>query len=458
MIPTASHQAGPVLADTRQELSAPRVPSGSTIHSAARGIHPLFFVLLIVTSLHSISPVADLVAASQIANAGILGGMIAILAFHRNDATTSERDALIGSVWPLLAMLVFCVAHALATGNSWGPDARYCLALAVACLMLVKLDMHDKLRALTWMVVVFTCYFFYMIDVHLAIHAGLIDLKDWAARDLAFIHEQNPIIIRDGYDFDFFFPLYSVVIAQGAGAQVELGPIAFYRLTGPFMEPTDVAFTVIPLMFYSLGSRNLRPWGFFITGVLGIAVFWAFATSGFIAIVLAVLLYFSIPKAGKRTNGIRWLRMALSAVLVVFAFLLIRDPEGMIALLGEHKLNQFLYFSDQAAQSSDLYLRPSPFGIGFDKAPAERMYGALAVLLRHGWIGSAVMVMFLLSHFRSCWRLCRRSRAAIGLMGLSALVLVLKYPEIVNLYFLVIYVVTRHAALAHLLPMNRSKN
>lgn len=416
----------------------------------------LLFVLLAISAMHTISPIADLLLAHKLMNLAFLLGTIGFLICKKKPQLGYHPKFLALIKYCFGALLIFCLLHAVVTPGSWAPDLRYFLLLLIGYLILIKLSLEEKedlFSKLTWL---FASYFLYMMLVHGMLHAGWFELEDWAAKSLPFLSDGNPIWIRDGYDFEYYFPFYSVVIAQGAGAAIDVGGYEILRLTGPFMEPTDVAFVTVPLMFYTWGKLHKNAIYWVPVGVFSMVILWSFAASGLVAIGISILLYFA---SNHRSRGI--FRETLKFISIIFIFgvgiLAFINFEYLINLFGAQKLAQFHYFKEQILLSENLYLRPSAFGLGFENETLERTYGILAVLVRHGWAGAVLLLGFLSPLIICSWGLLKTHQPMRGAMGFAALVLFIKYPEIVNLFFLMIYVYVVHTYLASRKPVNRSK-
>jgi hypothetical protein len=420
-----------------------RVRSVATVGGASS----LFFILLLIPAMHTVSPVADLLATSKIVNLMLLLSVVLILLFRTNssplDPVLLRRVGFCTGV-----LLTYLFVHALLVHQAWSPDVRYLLIIVIGYLLFVKLSLPEKyqiLNALTWF---FTIYFFYICLVYLLIGAGVLDLASWGVKSLGFLHPESPILVRDRNDFSYFLPFYSVVIARGGGTLVDLGWFSFARLTGPFMEPSDVAYVIVPLLFYALHAARKNRLFFIAAACFSILVFWAFAASGFVAIGFSVLVYLiALAQTGSKTVA-RLINLLSAAFVVFLGFMFFQDADALMGVFGQHRANQFLYFKDQFSVAKDLYLSPSAFGVGFDVPLAERTYGIFAVVIRHGWVGSLILASSLLAFLYACWRLLKTDYALLGMAGIATTLLFVKYSEIVNLYYLIIGVPIAHVFFA----------
>lgn len=401
------------------------------------GVH-LALLAIAFASFHIISPVSDMVlAASNVLYGLFLAGILGYLALGRNlpRQPAARWDYVVLGTIAALALTI--VLHIFANPDSAIPDLRYLLILGIGVGIYHRANVESLEKALSVLIWFFLAYGIFSLFVHGLLATGVVDPEIWAAAKLRWLPEKNPIAALASEGGQSYLIFYSMAITR-ADDVVNFGLFRFVRWTGFFVEPTDVAFVLAPLLLFSIHRAVsssliwLAP-----LAVLGVMFVWAFATSGFVA--LAMVLILRVLLIPIHHASVTFLRLGIGASFLVALIGLAVSPEAFLsALLGDQNLIQFEYFKNEFLKGIGLYTSPTPFGLGVGANFDHRAYGILSVIVQHGWLPFAVM-LFLLSilTIASIW-LIRSRHWLIGGAGVTLLTILLKYPDVINLYFILV--------------------
>lgn len=407
--------------------------------------------LLGISAFHILSPVADMVlSASRYFYAAVLA-LNAVLILLRSSpqspvSVAAGKDSILVSTTVCMAVLALFVAvHAVVRPDSASSDFRYLLLVALAGIVLWRLDLRALDRLIGAMAFFFCGYFVYVAMVYGFMELGWVDREEWAVTKLKFLPDENPIAVLERTGTQSYLIYYSVAMTR-ADDIASIGSIEFTRLTAFFVEPSDAALVLGPLLLFCLHQvlEHKRRW--LVPAAALTAMFlWAYSVAGFVSMLLALLVA-GLARPVTSTFP-RVVRLASAGALFAVFGLMLFDPQFLLQLVGGNKLAQFSYFFEQISSAAELYLGSSAFGQGIGADFGHRTYGILAVGVQQGVLG-ALALMLLLAPFVICaWRLLRTGKVFVGVLGFYSLFMFLKTSEIVNLFFLLLYVfVIRHSA------------
>lgn len=408
----------------------------------------LFFVAW--ASLHTISPVADLLMVDSKLIYSLLLVLFAVYlglrpraGIDRGPSGPTEQLVAAG----FIALAVFCAAHAWLYPAGLASNLKYLLLLLVGWLMFFRMEWPLMDALLRGLAVFFSLYTVYAGVVYTLIYTGFVERADWSLDLLRFLGDSNAMKVVAGPAPDqMYMPFYSVTIPRPLDLAI-IGPVRFSRLTGLFMEPTDIAFVVAPLFFYCLDLARSGQRRYFVCAALLLAqIAWAFSVAGFLAVTVAVIVHRICAADNRNTLPRRALRGAMASCLIGALAAMLLWPDLVIPWFGASKEVQLKTFEGLLSRYSNFYLNPSLFGVGF-LVGGFQGYGLTSVLVRQGVLGAAALFMFLCPFVLLAWRLSRDPRRLLGPMAICSGILFLKIPEITNLYFMIIYIAAIRAGL-----------
>jgi len=267
------------------------------------------------------------------------------------------------------------------------------------------------------------------------IWSDLVYIENWAVEKLDWLPEGNPLSVLASQGTESYLIFYTVTISR-ADDIFDLGLFEFTRFTGFFVEPTDVAFVLGSLLLLSIArTQDGQRAGIISLPLLSFMFVWAFAASGFIALAVALCLRLMLMQVRPVYVIVRIVGAGLFAGAIAT---LIVEPQLVIALFGQHKVGQFYFFSAEIFNALDVYIDSSPFGKGINAELGHRTYGILAALAQLGWLPFAVLTCYMGLLLMASVRLLRTRQWAVGAAGVFLLIMSLKYPDIVTLYFLIV--------------------
>jgi len=403
----------------------------------------LLLLGILLGAFHIISPVADMVLGISYA---LHGAMLVAILIYLLVGPGLEKQQYASSYgrmfqFAMQALALAVLGHMLAHPSSVAPDLRYLLTLGIGLGIYYRVPLKSFESALSALIWFFFSYFLYSIFVHFLLLTGFVELEEWAVAKLKWLTPNNPMTTMAEDGTQSYLVFYSMGIAR-LDDLASIGPFSFVRWTGFFVEPSDGAFILGPLFLLTL-HRLRSQVAIWLLPLLAISamLLWGFATSGFMAIALVLVLRCILAPTGNRTF---FIFVKLAAVIVFGALVaaLSISPEALLDLLGGNKLAQFEYFKEEFLLGLDTYFSPSIFGFGVGADLGHRPYGILSVLAQHGWfpfVGIVLVVGMLLA---PAVILLGTDSWLIGGAGVVTLTLFLKYPDVVNLYslFVGIYV------------------
>jgi hypothetical protein len=403
-------------------------------HAAAR---PGLYLALLATaagSFHIISPVADMVFA---ANIWLYGLMLAgVLVYFLVAPSVSQESSMPGGrlfTWAILMLGLMVALHTIAHPASAAPNLRYLMILGIGLGLFhrVSLRYFDKtLSALIWF---FAIYGIYSMIVHGLIDVGSIDSNDWYAARLQWLPEDNPLTKLAESGVQSYLVFYSMAITR-ADDMSDIGLFQFVRWTGFFVEPTDAAYVLGPLVLLCV-HRAINISRIWVVPLISLMIIflWAFASSGFVALFLILILRgLLIPS---RNSFFIILKLSSAIVLLASLAAIVIIPE---VVLGSKNMAQFEFFERFFLEGQEFYLSPELFGVGVGTDSGYHTYGVTSVIFHHGWLPFLAMLMLLAIVTAASVGLIRTKLWLIGGMGMFVLTILSKYPEITNLYFLFI--------------------
>ncbi|HVK55276.1 MAG TPA: hypothetical protein VM532_09640 [Burkholderiales bacterium] len=397
------------------------------------------FVLTLIAfaAFHILSPVADLVlSAGKVLYAALLMGLATLLfAWSGDEFGPRLRLTYARAVrWVLVALAVTLLMHSVVHPASLAPNARYLLLIGIGLGLFYRVHPRHLAKLFERMTCFFALYGVYVLVVYGLVWAGHVDPEYWAARKLEWLPVGNPMAILSDTGTQSYLLFYSVGITR-ADDVLDFGFFSLTRLTGFFVEPTDVAYVLGFLLLLGIGRiQRDRRIGILMLTPLALMFVCAFAASGFAALAMSLCLRLAFMQWPQRYRFLRGAMIVSIGILVVGIVL---APETIVGLFGAQKLIQFQYFKSEMAGALDMYLGGAPFGSGINADFGHRTYGIFAVLAQHGWLPFLVFACYLGLLVVASIKLLRTDQWPVGAAGVFLAIVSLKYSEIVNLFLLI---------------------
>jgi hypothetical protein len=412
-------------------------------------VDTVILVLLGTSSFHILSPVADLVlSASRPLYAAMLGVPVVLLLVRSSSESpvslATRHPILIGASASMAVLAMFLALHAIARPDSAIADMRYLMLVAIGAALLWRLESSMLERLFKGMAAFFSGYFIYVVVIYALMVLGFVDREAWAVGKLNFVPDENPLSVLERSGTQSYLVYYTVGMTR-ADDVAYLGSFEFTRLTAFFVEPSDAALVIGPMLLYCLHQmhQGLRSWAV-PAAIFAAMLAWAYSVAGFLSMFLAMLLAGLARPAEHRFLRLLqgWSGVTLAAVVGLVVF----DPEMFLQVVGGNKLLQFQYFLEQVSGAAELYIGSPAFGQGIGADYGHRTYGILAVTVQQGTVGTLALIVLLVPFVMSAWALLTGPKPLVGVLGFYSLFMFLKTSEIINLFFLVQYVyVVRHA-------------
>jgi hypothetical protein len=339
--------------------------------------------------------------------------------------------------WAMLWLGVVIVLHMFVHPDSFKPNLRYLMILGIGFGLYRKVSLAYFDKAFSAMILFFVIYGVYSLIVIGLIEFEVVDLKNWSAIKLHWIPKGNPISLLAEWGTDSYLVFYSYAITR-ADDIAELGSLRFLRWTGFFVEPSDVAFVIGPLLLICADRIATRSFIWLLPLIILVFMFLAaFSTSGLLAIIF-ILTWRALVAPLLNTLSMELRLIVGMALFVIVLVPVIFIPEVLLGVVGGNKLAQFEYFKNEVLNSLDAYTSPAYFGIGVGVDYGHRTYGVLSSLNSHGGVVFVAMLSVIGIVAVASVGLIRTKRWFIGAAGAMIVIMFFKNPEVVNLYFFLI--------------------
>lgn len=361
--------------------------------------------------------------------AGLLFALVCVFGFRLNKKPALELKYLL----PLFFVLAF---HALLQPHV---TLHFRMIFIVAiCVIISFLSRGVVFSWLRYLTVFLSLAFFAGLFSKFLVLAGALDLQDWHISQLAWVSEDNPAFTRYNYgygDFEYYMPLYLAswqVPGHWGELGTEIGPIVFHRFPFIFVEPTQVAFFVAPLLYAQkyLFSDKTGPRIFFQT-ILICMLLWSFSYAGLIAVFFALPLILFAQRLVKVASGKRILSrlnvQILNFLMLVLCIAAFSYADSLLTVIGGNKMAQLEYFRQRLIWENFTQL------LGQDiELTAGSTYGILTVFVRYGVLGVLAMILPIVVVYIRCLRTTQDFRSLAPL--LTMIFIHLKHPDIMTVY------------------------
>ena len=341
---------------------------------------------------------------------------------------------------PLNFLILYSALHAYMVGPLTH-DLRM-LATGTACVILTLFHHEDIRLFIWWLIKFFVAIFFIGAFVKIMTVVGTIDLNEWNVTSLSYLSESNPAMTRQNDFFGdalYYMPLYVTSLQIPPYVNQELfgfGPFVWYRFSFIFAEPTQLMMFITPLIvaLFSLHEKPVILRGAFFI-IFSMMMLWSFSIIAlivvFIVIMPAVLLNYYII-----SRNIKNFRPIYYAYIILFAFssVLILFNIGIIDIVfNVNKASQLSYFITRSILPTSVTL----FGLNTGgELYSGALYGWSNVIYKFGLIGAFISIYY----YAYCFRSSIRDMKSIiePALILSLLMIMIKYPEFINIYFTLI--------------------
>jgi hypothetical protein len=341
----------------------------------------------------------------------------------------------------LMLLVLYIIFHMWKVGP-FNYDARM-LASASICIILTLFHHEDIRLFMWWLIKFFVAIFFIGAFVKFIMFVGIIDINNWNVASLSYLSEMNPGLKRQNFFFGdaiYSMPFYVTSMQTPFYGGQELfgfGPFVWHRFSFIYAEPMQLVMFIIPLIpslfLFSDKSPDLRV-AFFI--VFSVMLFWSFSVAGLLVycfILIPALMWrhkIKVFNAGiiSKANfvfGIFYLALLFT---VIFTNLDMLDN-----LLNINKSSQIQYYLSRSILQNEV----SYFGAFLEGVhEAGAIYGWTNVVFKYGLVGASLSIYY----YAMCLRTSILSMNDImgPILILSILPIMVKYPEIISIYFTLI--------------------